>query len=170
MYQQGYDPRRDYWRKLRDAIVDMHENARDKSVLDQVLQGLDSKKDIHYRTCVASYKRWVGRKSLVWIGTHAHVWQSGNISVRVNPELGLAINGVEHLVKLYFKSEALSRHRVDVLLLLLSSAATGRYSQAKPAVLDVHNGSLISSGSQAGHLSALLAGEAAAFEAMWVRV
>ena len=42
-----YDPRTDYWKKLRDAIIEFHRTGKtDKNWLDGVLHGLtDKKKD-----------------------------------------------------------------------------------------------------------------------------
>jgi hypothetical protein len=40
------------------------------------------------------------------------------LTINVNPELGLEIQGVEHVIKLHLKEDALSKHRARIVLML----------------------------------------------------
>jgi len=156
---------------LREAIVDVHTSKRSVSFLDQFMKELtNDKKDKRYSECVAGYKLWAGKKELVCSGCSTADWTSGDLEVRVNPELGLRINGSEHVIKLYFKQVPLSKLRVDSVLHLLKTTLPAKQRTAVPGILDVPNAKLHTPTVVQDDIGALLAGEAAAFSSMWKRV
>jgi hypothetical protein len=160
-----------YWRGLRQSIIAMHKANGPRESLDSVVRKtMDVRKRPAYATCIRAYKRWMGRKRVRWIGSPSTLWQSGSVQVRVNPELGLKIDGVDHVVKLYFKAEKPTKRRVETILHLLASTLPRRYRQATPGVLDVQRGRLIVPTVEVADVDALLAGDAAAFEVMFKRV
>ena len=59
-----YRPAFDYWKNLRDEIIDFHKrNMNDKSRLDEVLESVvDEKKIGGYKECLRGYKRFIGKK------------------------------------------------------------------------------------------------------------
>lgn len=90
----------------------------------------------------------------------------------VNPELGLEINGVRHVIKVYWKEDPpLSKAKAQIVLHLMNQALAG--SSASPAtfaLLDARKGKLHTMGSPVPGLSALLAGEAGTFVAVYGQV
>ena len=164
-----YDPRFDFWKKLRDTIVTFHREGKPRAFLDGALDELrDLKKVQRYPALVTSYKRFLGRKEINWFDPPAGVWSHGQLSVRINPELGLVIAGTPHLVKLYFKSEPLSKRRVEVILHLLEQwAPLMDGTRATPAVLDVPKGKLIPMASVPTDLGILLDADAYSFVLIW---
>jgi len=171
LYQQEYEPALDFWKSLRDGIVDMHRHNRPKNTLDNVLVGITHRNKINlYPSRIAAYKRWVGRKIIRWRGCEPELWRHGSLTVRVNPELGISINGNDYIIKLYFKEERLSKYRVDTMLFLIRSTFSQKCSDATPAILDVPRGNLIEPTRDISDIDALLIGEAAAFIQMWNRV
>lgn len=164
-YGEDYDPAKDYWGPLRRAIVEMHKQGGSRADLDRLLRSLsDAKKVANYTLCVKGYQQWMGRKDLSWTGPPAAHWRSGQLEVRVNPELGMLINGQPHVVKLYFKADPLSKHRLNTLLHLLevTFGATGTIG-----ILDVRKHKLHKQTHLIAGMDALLAGEAASFARMW---
>jgi hypothetical protein len=96
------------------------------------------------------------------------IWTYGELQVRVNPELGLRLGGIDHVVKLYFKDEPLPRRRLVVVFQLMKIAFEGKVkAEATLAVLDISNSKLLLPDPNAPDVTALLIGEAAAFVAMW---
>ncbi len=171
LYQQEYEPAFDFWKPLRDAIVEMHKHNRPKDTLGNVLAGLtDKNKRNLYPSRIRAYKRWVGRKTIQWAGCDPEIWQHGSLLVRVNPELGVSINGSKYIIKLYFKEECLSKNRVDTMLFLIQSTFSRNHPNATPGILDVPRGKLIRPTRNISDIDALLEGEAAAFIQMWNRV
>jgi hypothetical protein len=87
--------------------------------------------------------------------------------VRVNPELGLVIDGQRTSTKLYFKKELPTRARVQAVLVLMEIALPS--AKRRYAVLDVSSGSLIFPDGRwtKGDMAAVLRSDARAFESLW---
>ena len=69
------------------------------------------------------------------------------------------------MVKLYFKREALTRHRVQVVLSLMSAAQKSK--KHRVAMMDVLRSKLYIDSAQNLQMEALLKGEAATFLGIW---
>ncbi len=166
-----YDVQADFWKRLRDAIVDFHASgSEDRALLDGVLARLADKKKLgRYQEGLRGYKRFLGRKRLAWFAPPRGEWTAGGTTVSVNPELGLSIDGQKHLLKLYFKNVPLAKLRVDAARLLLWDAL-GRSSRVRYAVLDVARGKLFAEPAPDAALLPLLQGEAAAFAQMFAQL
>ena len=170
-YQIRYDPARDFYRPLREAIIEMHQSQRPRESLDDLLLTLkDAKKTELFRECIEAYKRWCGRKQFKWVRAYSTDWQSGELVVRVNPELGMRVNGSPNVVKLYFKSETPSKRRLETMFHLLRSSFPKDLDGSMPGILDVRRGSLFSPTRDLPGIEALLVGEAAAFQTIWNQV
>ncbi len=171
-YQRSYKPEFDFWKPLRDAIVDMHRHGRSKDSLDEVLTKISDRKKVKlYPGRIQAYKRWVGRKRFEWLGCESSRWTQGSLTVRVNPELCMSVDDTNYLIKLYFKEERLSKNRMDAMLFLIQTACPlADTAGSTPAILDVPRGKLIEPTRSIPGLDALLAGEAEAFVQMWKRI
>ena len=156
----------DYWLPLRNAIVSLHHENRPAVTLSRVLDGLDERKIGNYTQCIAGYKQWLGRKHPEpFVGRNRGLWVTGDLTVRVNPELIVHTGTQRTAVKLYFSAPPISRARVDLAQYLIRKVVG---QQVHPAVLDVrraklHVGSLRASKA----VDALLEGEARLFVSMW---
>lgn len=162
-----YSPAFDFYKKLRDQIVSAHQHDRPKSALDSALSGLtDRKKQTAYPELVDAYKKWWGRKSLGWFAPQTLPFSRGPISVSVNPELGLDVNGERHLVKLYFKKDPLAKNKVDVITHLMAVVLSSRFPGVTMSVLDVRSSRLISPTVPIDGLDAMINGEMAYIDAL----
>jgi len=168
----AYNPAHDFWKRLRDGIVAYHSRGGPITQLDAIVTGLtDPKKRRRYLDAVANYKRWLGRKQITWFQPPRAVWSQGGLDVKVNPELGLDINGQRHAIKLYFKSDRLGKYKVDVVSTLMVDALQ-TWMRANPdtelSVLDIGNRKLFpSSRVNTGALVPLLIGQASMFVTIW---
>ncbi len=163
----AYSPAFDFWKPLREGVRDFHETGTtDRSCLDQILLGLtDKAKQKRFPELIKAYKRFLGKKEINWFPPPTAVWSHVDLKVRVNPELGLEINGVKHVIKLYFKDEAPSKFKLQAILQLMQSSLDPKLAGVHElSVLDVASGKLIS---WTTDVSPLLKGEAAAFVQMW---
>jgi len=164
-YASAYSPQRDYYKPLREAIEEVFESGWNAADLKKRLAAVsDPKKATNYELCRKGLTRWAGRKSFVSHEKPSASWRSGGLTVRVNPELDLDINGTRHLIKLYFKGDPLSKSRADVILHLIGSSKKGKNV---PAVLDVRRAKLYVPTVSRPGMAALLQAEAAAFTALW---
>jgi hypothetical protein len=165
-YSPTYDPRKDFWRKLRQGIISMHQRAATPSTLSKVLDGLQDPRKLRlYPTCIAGYQRWMAKRMFTWTGTSNAFWQYQGLTVNVNPELGIRIKEQEHRVKLYFKEEPLTKSRVQTMLHLLRLVAPANIPIM--GILDVPRGRFYPLDEPAAGIDALLKGEAQSFTSLW---
>jgi hypothetical protein len=164
-YARGYLSSFDYWLTLRNAITSLHSEDRPSATLDQVLVGLNEGKVGNYRLCIDGYKKWLRRRRLPLLRKrHRGEWTSGNLTVRVNPDLVLELDTVPHAIKLYFSAPPLSKTRIDLSLHLIRRVVG---PSVRPAVLDVRRSKLYGNVRAAPGVDALLEGEARLFVSMW---
>lgn len=165
-----YQPAFDFWKPLRDGIISFHRSHKpNKNALDVIMVSIaDPKKIVSYPDSVQAYKKFLGRKRVTWFDPPSAEWQPAGLRVRINPELGLNINGIPHVIKLYFKKEDLSKKRVEIVLLLLQSTLRSRTKHnTQFGVLDVQRAKLFATSEADVSLLPLLKGEALNFATIW---
>ncbi|MHA7964403.1 hypothetical protein ACX93W_09660 [Paenibacillus sp. CAU 1782] len=170
--QGVYHPAFDYWRELRGAIKKIHEENKDLSYLDQLLNNVHHRKTNQYTEAIKQYKRFVRNKEIEWFDPGKAFWSSGELAVRATPELGLIINGQPHLIKLYFKgtSEKLEKRTAMPTLTLLSAATRSeQIPNATNSVLNIKKSTLYPVTSQHNQTDMILSlkAEAAHFIHIW---
>ena len=170
--EHDYDPKTDFWRTLRKGLVELHQTGRiTPTELDSWLAVQTNVRRIpRYRDAVDGYKKFLGRRDLPWFDPPSAMWRERDLSVRVNPELGLIIDGKKTVIKLYFKNEEPTRARVQAVLAIMDIALAGKAGGAVHfAVLDVNKGHLLPPD---GHwiksdMEALLKADAGALIQLW---
>lgn len=167
--REEYQPAFDFWKPLREGIIDFHKHDKDKSELDNILNELTDKKKINrYPLLIERYKTFIGRKKIEWFDPPFKEWKTNDLRVKLNPELGLDINGNLYVIKLYFKTDKLSQMKADLILLLMNTKLKkGDFKEATFGVLDVERNKLFEKTKlNKIHLS-LLEGEAMGFVNIW---
>lgn len=170
MARGEYSPATDFWKPLRHGICEFHRGGKhDKKILDKAVADLsDAKKVSRYGDCVRGYKKCLGNKSVTWFDPPTGLWTHARLSIKINPELGLILDGSPVVAKLYFKAEPLSKRRIDVVTLLLSRALAGNVRTGTEfGIIDVQRGRLFSAPAGDVRLLPLLMGEAASFKTIW---
>lgn len=160
----AYDVRRDFYGPLRKRIVSMHENGEPPEVLDEFLGGVHDRKRENYERCIEGYARWLQGRDVEWIGGRSQRWTLGDLEVAVNPEFVARINGEVHAGKLYFSAPKLAGPGAAVAAHLIQS----KFQTAEqPGVLDLRRSDFLLPTGWNRRLDAVIAGDAAAFSAMW---
>ena len=165
-----YSPATDFWRPLRKAIIDFHKKGdQNKKYLDKILRDLnDEKKKNRYPEAIIGYKKFLGRKKTQWFDPPKEEWSRSGLDVRINPELGLFINGERYIVKLYFKDKKLAKQKITVILSMMEETLRELANPSdKFAILDVSNSSLLQSSGKGVEILPLLVGEASSFVTIW---
>lgn len=169
-----YDPRSDWWKQLREFIPRNHRERGTKAKLDWLVDQVSARKKDSYSARVNAYKEWWGARNIRWVGGSSRSWHAGGVEVSVNPELFVSVDGVRHVVKLYFKaSERLTEERVNVVLRLLElTYRNGSSPDGRPmvGVLDLAQGEYYEPSSSLARLDPVLEGEAASFFTIWQSV
>lgn len=166
-----YDPAWDFWKQLREGIQNFHRaGGKDKTALNDILDTAkkNPKKIGRYSAAIKGYKKFLGQKNVRWFDPPSGDWSYDRLSVKVNPELGLKIDGTRYLVKLYFKDEAPTKNRLEIVSEMMKTVLAEKAQEGtKMAVLDVSNSKLHTQTVPVPQLTVLLEGEAAAFLRMW---
>ena len=163
---EGYDPRTDFWKKLREGIISLHKEGHPKSELDVLAKHLtDPKKRKRYPPCIKGYKKFLGNNPTPGKKPKSCIWLASDLAIRINPEVLMDYKGQPHLLKLYFKEQALRKAEVDTVLYLLREYhPVGK--KAIVGLVDVARGRLIPYTKEKPGMSALIEGEAASFAHM----
>lgn len=139
---EPYEPKKDHYRALRRALQQAHAQADPKAFLDNFLLTItEPARAKRYALLVRAYKRWIGRKQIHQFDLFPVVYGHMGILVRINPELGLTIDGMPHVLKLYMKDPPLRREDAEVIAALMREAY-GDGDGTRYAVLDVLNAKL----------------------------
>lgn len=168
-YRAPYSPASDFYRAFREHITELHQEGLAKNHVADILDQLeDEKKLTNYPPLVEGYKRWWGRKTIEWFEPESGVWSAHEVNVRVNPELCLEINGTAHLIKLYMKSDPLSKRRIDLITHLMDITLSPLCAvPSVMSVLDVRRSNLISPTVPIPDLTAAVNAELAYIAALW---
>lgn len=142
--KEGRDERfSDFYRPAREAIVDMHQKGLDTAALDDLLTSLvDPREKRIFPKVVSGYKKFLRQGRMTWFEPPMRDYPLGPLSVRVNPELGLLIDGRPHAIKLYFRGDPLSPQRTLFVNQLLANAMATTWPGTVFAVLDVRRAKL----------------------------
>jgi len=164
IFKRGeYVPSHDFWKPLRDHICEFHEGASSKLAFG--LTGAHEKKRARYEEALKGYEKFLKAEGSEWFKPHRAEWRFEDLVVRINPEVGFVLGGQSVLVKLYFKREALTKYRVQVVLSLMSAGQKSK--KYRVAMLDVVRSKLYIEATQNPQMEALLKGEAATFLGIW---
>jgi hypothetical protein len=156
-----YHPAFDYYKGLREHIIEVHRNALPKALVKQgVAKANHPNKVANYAEIAEAYHSWWGKKDISWFEPVTGTFERHGVTVSVNPELGLEINGTKHLVKLYFKSDKLTKNRVDMITFLMNHCIKKPGEDIIMSILDIRNKKLFTAAGTID-LSAALAAELA---------
>jgi hypothetical protein len=159
----------DFYKPVREAIVEMHRTGVSDKCLDQFLGSLtDERRKRIYPSIVEGYRRFLSSAKVTWFNPPAGTYPIGGVEININPELGLIIDGTPHLLKMYFRGEPLSSKRVQVVLnLLTASGLSASVPGCVFAMLDVRKARLHTLKTPNPRLNLLLRGEAASFSTIY---
>jgi hypothetical protein len=158
----------DFYRQVREAIVDMHRSGKSTSVLDVFLAAQhDERRRRIYPSIVNGYRKFLASGKMTWFEPPVSTYSLGDLEINVNPELGLVIDGTPHVIKMYFRGEQLSSKRISVILSLLMNGLAEGAPGSVFAVLDVRNAKIHTFKIPNPRLNLLLRGEAASFATIY---
>jgi len=170
--EHRYDHLTDFYKPLREAIVEMHEKGRPDRTLDDFLGTLtDERKRRIFPGLVEGYRKWLHASPKKWFTPPHSVMPIGDLEININPELGFEIDGKPTLIKTYFRGEPLAQKRVNIVLGLVSAALAPTRPGVQFAMLDVKNARLYPMKTVTNpRLGLLLRGEAASFSTIYAAV
>lgn len=163
-----YNPSSDYYKQIREAIVQLHKDNLGNDFLDSIIMNISVKKRENYSAIRAGYNKWRGKKEITWFEPPSRLYESSGISVSVNPELGLRINDRPYLIKLYFKPEKLTKNRVDIITYLMTTCLKDMSpTETTMSILDTRNSKIIEEPLADDTLATLIDAELAYIARLW---
>jgi len=170
-YRDDYKPFMDFYKDLRDKVVETHVAGGSIGDLQSWAASQATPKRSPYLAILAGYQKFYGkRKKYTWFDPPSTVHQIGSLPLSVNPELGLEIQGVRHVIKVYWKDEPLTKPKVQLVLHLMDQALAGSATSATFGLLDARKGKLHTMAAPTPGLDALLAGEANNFLTVFAQI
>lgn len=168
----AYDPATDFYKALREGLVTLHKKGGTKAELAGLTKGLmDPKKVANYPPMVAGYKKWWGNKTLEWFTPPNETYTSAGVDVAINPELGLKINGQAHIVKLYLKTDSLTKTKADLIVSLMNHVfAASQPPGTQFSVLDVRNSKLFTYSAVGKNFKPMVDAELSYIASLWPHV
>ncbi len=168
-----YRPSFDYYRPLREAIIAGHRAGSDRREIDEVLNAAlvrveDERVQLELSVVADSYRGWLGRKRARWFEPGRVPWVCGDVSILVNPDLGLFIDGRPCVIKIWFRDDPLEKRVLDVVFRLMEEALGASCPAGTSfCVLDVRRGRLFSPTVDVPAAGVQLQGEVAYLAATW---
>lgn len=170
--EQGYRPSRDYYRKFRDGIRDLHMREKPISLLEHLVGSVtDANKQVNYEALARGYRRFWGAtfqdEVPSWVTPVRTHWSFEDVTVSINPELGFRTSTETYQIKLYLKEDKPSKQQCATILHLMQLMVRPHAPGAVVALLDVRRGKLIEPVSFNRSLTTVLEGEALCFQRMF---
>lgn len=170
-----YEPYMDFYKAIREAIINLHKKKQKKEVLDDVLRYLTHENKMKcYPDIVTEYKKFLDKKKFDWIKPPKKDWKIGKLTIAVNPELGLEEKKRDgssnfYIIKLYFKDEALKKAQANQILTLMEMQLRDKVKEPEIefAILDVRRNKFHVKDNHELKELPLLQGEAQSFATIW---
>lgn len=167
--RENYHPSKDFYKILREEIVNLHQLNKDVKTLDELLGKLtDTKKKNNYPAVIAGYKKFLGKKKATWFEPPFKHWIIGDLDIKINPELGILLGKNSYVIKLYLSSDRITKDKVTQILSLLEHELRDQVEGVTLfGILDVKTGKLFENTNKDVSYLPLLEGEAKSFETIW---
>lgn len=174
-YRAEYEVFSDFYKPLRDEIVNNHKNNGCREDLDGVLEKVtDRKKMNSYKLLIDGYKKFWGRRNLIWVDPPRSTWTESGITIRINPEIALEQKSKDgkstfYVIKFYFKEDAITKYQVDQILTLMEYKLRDKVKEPEIvfALLDIRKHRLYEKKNKELKELPLLSGEFSSFATIW---
>lgn len=164
-YDGEYAQGGDYYRRLREGIISMLRDGGDATRLWEIVEASPSEKHKNFTAAANGFEKWMRGKGIVWGSRpQRHYWEHGGLTVIVNPELRMNVDGEPYRVKLYFKPAPIRQVGANLVIHLHELAG---FETENVGVLDVRAGKLFSKSRTSDDYAKVLRAEALSFVAMW---
>ena len=170
--RKPYQPATDFYKPLREGLVEIHQAGKDKKALTSLQKSLtDPKKIANYPVAIEGYRKWWGKKEITWFDPPRNTYGHAGIDIAINPELGLIVDGTRYVIKLYLKADALTKLRVDLITVLMEVSLRSKCQNSDVlALLDVRRSKLFTVSIAIKPAKAVVDAELAYIAALWPSV
>ncbi|MBM3940608.1 MAG: hypothetical protein FJ318_06915 [SAR202 cluster bacterium] len=141
--RRGPDPRRDYYRAFREALVELSRRERTVGSLESLAGRQAPRKQGNYRALARNVAAFLASNGADLREAARFAAEVDAVRVRVVPEVDVAVGGQRHPTVAWLQTLAPTAQYVETLLLLLRSLGAARGpAGTTPAMLDLARGRL----------------------------
>jgi type I restriction enzyme S subunit len=168
----GYDSKTDYYKIIREKIIGTLKYNKPISEINKAINlTTDDSKKKNYKLIIDGYKKFLGKKNLVYFEPPKNKYNYKELTLTLNPELGLIIKDVPHVIKLYFKKDKIEKDKIHSIICLMETQLKDMVdSNTKFTVLDIQKSKLYYKDKRKVDFMPLILGEADSFITMWNRI
>lgn len=165
---QEYPVQGDYYKQVREGMVRVHKRGESLDALADVVSRVHHDKQPHVARVVKAYIQWCEGHVLEFFPARKGYWQAHGVDVRVNPELGLVIDGIPHLIKVNFTKSPVPVAEARIMTHLMHRVLAAQVpANCVMAVLDLATGTLYGSTRPSPALDAVLEEHVAQVRVLW---
>lgn len=132
-----YSFEKDYYSILRAKLISFIKKNKSLIELNDMLKKINPKKHDHYEILIDQVQNFMQGIKYTWIEPPKNIIEYSGLQLKVNPEIGININGEPLFIKMYFKSPQISTEKIKVMLKIMQDAIKKDYPNAKIAILDI---------------------------------
>jgi len=164
---QSYDPKKDFYKRFREQIVDVESGKIDISSISDLPSNLNDKKKINnYKNLSEGYLDWKQKFNFKATKTKNGIWKEGKLSIKVNPEIAIIDDTIPTYIKLYFKKEPIPKNKIKILLHIMHTALVPNFN-GQVGILEVRSGKLHTLNEIDPRMTIYLKSEVSAFLTTW---
>jgi hypothetical protein len=167
-----YEPVTDFYRPLRQYLIEYHKNElydEEKRISSQLTT--DRKKFSHYDRLLNGYWKYLGKKRPKWFDPPKSKIDINGVEIIINPELGLIFGKEKYVIKLYLKTEEISKQKIDIALGMMEYNLKALLKEDQIlAILDVRNSKLYKKTIDIPDLAAAVEAECAYIASIWEKI
>lgn len=161
----------DYYKQVRESMVRLHKRGEPIETLSEVIAKVHPNRRPHVTRVVKAYIAWCKGKGLSHFTARKGYWNEQGVEVRVNPELGLVIDGRPHLIKVNFTKFPVPQSEAKIMMHLMHRVLAPQAPEGcVMAVLDLATGKMHRSPRPSATLDLFLERHAAEVRRTWEEV
>lgn len=135
--KEPYNFAKDYYSVLRTKLVSFIKKNKSLIELNQMLKKINPKKQGHYEVLIDQIQYFMQGVKYTWVEPPKNIVAYSGLQVKVNPEIGVDINGEILFIKMYFKRPKISTEKVNIMLKIMQDSIKEDFPNAKVAILDI---------------------------------
>ena len=135
--KEPYAFKKDYYSVLRIKLISTIKKNKSLIELNQMLKKINPKKHNHYEVLIDQIQNFMQGVKYIWVEPPKNIIEYSGLQLKVNPEIGININGETLFIKMYFKQDQIENEKVNVMLKIMQDSIKEDYQNAKVAILDV---------------------------------
>lgn len=103
--KEPYAFEKDYYSVLRIKLISTIKKNKSLIELNQMLKKINPKKHNHYEVLIDQIQNFMQGVKYIWVEPPKNIIEYSGLQLKVNPEIGININGETLFIKMYFKQD-----------------------------------------------------------------